>query len=118
MLARCKASFVEHQKALGTIGIILLGTSLVVGLSRLSWLYSKREPIRIEVVASLAEALPAPDSENSKTGSYVASKAGKRYYLLSCSGAQTIKESNKIFFKTKAEAEARGYTPAATCKEI
>jgi hypothetical protein len=51
-------------------------------------------------------------------GGYVAAKSGTKYHLPWCSGAQRIKEENKIWFKTKAEAEAAGYTPAANCKGI
>ncbi len=47
---------------------------------------------------------------------YVASKSGKKYHLPWCSGAANIKESNKIWFDSKAAAEAAGYTPAANCK--
>ena len=114
-LARCKASIREHQKALQNIGIILLSGTLFLGLARLSWLYTAREPVRIEEVA-LGEGSTPTLPGSLSNGSYVASKAGKRYYLTSCSGPKNIKESNKIYFATKAAAEARGYTPAATCK--
>lgn len=49
---------------------------------------------------------------------YVASKNGQVYHLLHCSGAKRISEANKIFFNTKAEAEAAGLRPAANCKGI
>lgn len=49
---------------------------------------------------------------------YVASKNGTKYHLPWCSGAQRIKEENKVWFKSKAEAEAAGYTPAANCKGL
>jgi hypothetical protein len=65
---------------------------------------SEREPETTQAVAS--------------EGSYVASKSGEKYHLPWCSGAQHIKEENKVWFKTKAEAEAAGYTPAANCKGI
>ncbi len=51
-------------------------------------------------------------------GGYVASKSGTKYHLPWCSGAKRIKEENKIWFKTKSEAEAAGYEPAANCKGI
>lgn len=46
---------------------------------------------------------------------YVASKSGEAYHLPYCGGAARIKEENKIYFKSKAEAEAAGYRPAANC---
>ena len=54
----------------------------------------------------------------SAEGGYVASKSGTKYHLPWCSGAKRIKEENKVFFKTKEEAEKAGYTPASNCKGI
>jgi hypothetical protein len=51
-------------------------------------------------------------------GQYVASKTGKSYHLPWCSGAKLIKEENKVWFSSKEEAEARGYTPAGNCPGI
>lgn len=51
-------------------------------------------------------------------GQYVASKTGKSYHLPSCSGAKLIKEENKVWFATKEDAEAHGYTPAGNCPGI
>ena len=54
----------------------------------------------------------------SASGSYVASKNSNKYHLPWCSGAARITEENKIWFSSKAEAEAAGYTPAGNCKGI
>ena len=51
-------------------------------------------------------------------GQYVASKSGAKYHLPWCAGAKSISEKNKIWFASKEEAEAAGYTPAANCKGI
>lgn len=51
-------------------------------------------------------------------GAYVGSKSGTKYHLPWCPGAQQMKEENKIWFDTKEEAEAAGYTPASNCKGI
>jgi len=48
-------------------------------------------------------------------GSYVASKTGKAYYFPWCAVALRIKDANKVWFATKAAAEAAGYKPAANC---
>ena len=59
---------------------------------------------------------PVPPTALSKSAhNFVASKAGTKYHALTCSGAKTIKESNKIYFATVDEAEAAGYTRAANC---
>ena len=49
---------------------------------------------------------------------YVASKNSTKYHLPGCSGAKRITEANKIWFSSKAEAEATGRTPAANCPGI
>lgn len=47
----------------------------------------------------------------------VASKASSShlYHYTWCSGAQRIKETNKVWFANSAAAEAAGYTLAANC---
>jgi capsule polysaccharide export protein KpsE/RkpR len=52
------------------------------------------------------------------TNTYVASKNGTKYHLITCPGAKQIKEENKIYFSTKEEALRAGYTPASNCKGI
>lgn len=46
---------------------------------------------------------------------YVGSKNSDKYHLLWCSGAKRITEENKVFFKSKEEAESAGYKPAGNC---
>jgi len=45
----------------------------------------------------------------------VASSGGTKYHRLDCSGADSIKEDNKIYFNSIELAKAAGYTPAANC---
>ncbi len=49
----------------------------------------------------------------------VASKAAgsKLYHYSWCSGAQRIKETNKLWFPTEADAISAGYTLAANCPD-
>jgi len=51
-------------------------------------------------------------------GKYVASKNGSAYHLPWCSGAQRIKESNKVWFDTTEAAEAAGYRAASNCNGL
>lgn len=67
-------------------------------------------------VAAAVEKTPEPALNAG--GQYVASKNGEKYYLPWCGGVSRIKEENKVWFASKAEAEAAGYTPAANCKGI
>lgn len=100
--------------------IFLVGIS-GFGLGRLSALLSKKEPIRIEeAVKSLQEGETANALHPAEQleGKYVGSRSGSVYHALGCLGAAKIKEENKIWFRSKEEAAARGYQPAANCPEL
>ena len=81
------------------------------GLGRLSALEDVRPPISISVAPSGAR----PEGM-ALGGQFVASISGRTYYFPWCSGAQTLKSSNEIWFRSEAEAQAAGYTPAKNCK--
>jgi hypothetical protein len=51
-------------------------------------------------------------------GVYVGSRKGTKYHLPWCAGARTISEANKVWFTSKEDAVAQGYTPAQNCKGI
>jgi len=52
----------------------------------------------------------------SQIGDFVASRNGAKYYPIGCSGINRIKEDNKVYFRTEAEAQASGLTKSSTCK--
>jgi len=54
--------------------------------------------------------------EIAKEKRYVASKSGKLYYSLGCSGAKRITLKNMIWFSTKEEAEKSGFEFSSSCK--
>lgn len=54
----------------------------------------------------------------SSGGEVVASKTGTKYYLPWCGTVSRIKEENKVYFASKAEAEKAGYAPAKNCKGL
>ena len=64
----------------------------------------------------LAEKDNALDPSLTKKRMYVASKNGKLYYSLGCSGAKRISTKNEIWFATSSEAEKAGFTLSASCK--
>lgn len=41
----------------------------------------------------------------------------KKYHFLWCPGAEKIKEENKIYFSSEAEAQSRGYALARNCSK-
>ncbi len=71
-----------------------------------------------QTAAPVAASGKESSQENAPAGGFVASKNGTKYHALWCPGAQQIKEENKVFFDTKEEARAAGYTPAGNCKGI
>ncbi len=62
-----------------------------------------------------AAAASANTSVGQGSDPYVASRTGKKYYLATCGSAKRIAEANRVYFATKADAEAAGLTPAANC---
>ena len=57
-------------------------------------------------------------TNDSQSGQVVASKNGEVYHYPWCSGAQRMKEENKIYFNSITEAKAAGLRPAANCPEL
>jgi hypothetical protein len=47
---------------------------------------------------------------------YFASNRGTKYYPIGCSAGGTIKQENRIYFKTVAEAEQAGYVLSSSCR--
>ena len=69
----------------------------------------------VSEVKSASNFIPLQPSTEKK---YVGSKTGTKYHLLTCAGAKTIKDTNKIYFSSKDDAEKQGYKPASNCKGI
>ena len=103
--------------------IIILVAVISFGLGRLSKIREEKTPITIEN-AEIGESKPLLTSNVDKTNSsatskiFVASRNGKKYYYAWCESANVIKEQNRIWFSTQAEAEKAGYQPAANCKGL
>lgn len=51
-------------------------------------------------------------------GQVVASRTGSAYHYPWCGGASSIKEGNKVWFKSEEAARAAGYKPAKNCKGL
>lgn len=107
--------------------IVLVGLSSF-GLGRLSVSnISKEEDIKLEntdlgiVKGEIGKSGEVESSmknieSNFKERMYVASKNGKLYYTVSCSGANRIREENKVWFASRIDAEKAGYSLSSSCK--
>ncbi len=106
------------------IFVIICVALIAFGLGRFSAISEKKTPITIENLASTSTSYVdvKNNTDNTRTLSaeklYVASKNGTKYHYPWCSGGQSIKEENKIWFSSKEEAEKAGYQPASNCKGL
>jgi len=82
---------------------------------------NKHQPI---VFTEVAAALPGKYIEENKkalsggktpVSEIFSSKSGTKYYYVWCSGAGRVKAENRVYYKTKEEAESSGKTLAANC---
>ncbi len=112
------------KDALTILIVVLVGLSCF-GIGRLSK-ESSSSGIKIEyptqenatVGLSNTTLNTSPNSIiSTKTSqNYFASKNGHKYYPSGCSAGKTIKDGNKIYFNSPAEAEKAGYELSSSCK--
>jgi hypothetical protein len=57
------------------------------------------------------------DKNSTSSGKYVGSKNSNKYHLPDSAAAKRIKEENKVWFKSKEDAEAKGYEPGSSVKK-
>ena len=116
MISKIKNFFKSYEKDLILAVVIILVALISFGLGRLSKIGESRVPITIE---NLSTTTPTEKiTDNKIMGNFVASKNGTKYHYPWCSGAQSIKEENKIWFSTAEEAQKAGYQPASNCKGL
>ena len=126
-----KLNIIPDDLFLGLVIVLVAFGSF--GLGRLSKIAGAKTPIRIENAPEVTADTFKTSANNEKVSvstaqmaniigataeQLVASKSGKKYYYPWCTGVQKIKEENRIYFASKTEAEARGYTPSSTCKGL
>lgn len=107
-------------------GVVLVLVALSsFGLGRISQsdLGTQHKASSIQFAEHEASAAVIKTASSSATAvgsstTYVGSKNGTKFHLPWCPGASHIKEENRIYFSSKAEALASGYTPASNCKGI
>lgn len=126
-LKRVKDKIKPFEDDVILAAVVVFVALIAFGLGRLSAVLDKKMPIKVEnISASLGEVeptwrgstSPASPSTSVVEGLLVASKTGAKYHFPWCSGALRIKEENKVWFKSREEAEKAGYTPASNCKGL
>lgn len=89
--------------------MILVGTASF-GLGKLSAYEKQKTPITV------SESVQDINSVNTnQKGIVFSAKSGTKYYYPACSGASKIKEENRVWFNTIADAIALGLTLATNC---
>lgn len=104
------------------VAIIILVGFASFGLGRLSTLEKQGNGIEIRYPQNYEARVSAAGDTKIETvsdgGLLVGSRQGSKYHFPWCSGAQRIKESNKIWFSSAEDARNAGYSPAANCKGL
>ena len=115
-------AFIAEDVYFYTVLIIVI-SMLSFGLGRMSVheTQSQKQPQIVLTEQSAAVAHVAVDSSATTTTTevvknFVASKKGTKYHLSTCPGVKQIKEDNKVYFSSEAEAKASGYSRAKNCK--
>lgn len=129
-LLKIKAWLKGNQRDLWLSLLVFLVSVGSFGLGRLSAVWPEEEPVVIENRESgimnpgkgngNAAVVQSHESnpiilDPAPQGAFVASRNGSSYHLPDCPGAKQIKSENRIWFPTKAEAQAAGYKPAGNC---
>lgn len=116
-------SFIESEKGKDILTVVII---VLVGLGsfelgRLSK-QNTSSGIKIEYLgqnqeASAVSALEvlSPAAQNSGKN-FFASNRGTKYYPLGCSAGNSIKQENRVYFATGAEAEQSGYSLSRACE--
>jgi len=116
MLVKLK-SFASSERAFTAVLLCLIGIiSFVLGRYSVIDPSFTLQPTNNQAGVVFIDS-PDPVVEPGATR-VVASKSGTKYHLLTCSGASSIKETNKMYFDSIDQAKAAGYTPAANCKGL
>ena len=122
---------VQKRDIYGLCVVVLVALSSFF-LGRLSVFEERAVPVTIENISANSPVVLGEFTESSvvneapvsvkvtkpSAGTYVGSKNGTKFHLPYCPGASQISETNKVWFQTKEEAIAKGYSPASNCKGI
>jgi len=108
--------FVKKNLWLFSLGFLSITLSFSLGIIIGANIIS-RPPITIEkqLITKIEEPIIEKTIIEAKEFPFVASSRGKYYYPVDCSLSNSLKEKNRIYFKTRQEAEKRGYIYNTRC---
>ena len=106
---KCKMTLAAIPRDVLIVAVIVLASIASFGLG---FLAGRDEGFVEQGSGGASEGSLAPTGT---AGEVVASKAGTKYYLPGCAGANRIAEENKVYFASPELARAQGYEPADNC---
>jgi len=110
------AKLLTRKDIYAALTIVLVGlASFFLGAM---WQKDKGRP-EISISLPAADSINSPQADSgdgNSTDAYIGSYTSKIYRLATCPGVSAISAQNKVYFATKASAEAAGYVPAKNCK--
>lgn len=108
--------FVKKNFWLFSLGFLSITFSFSIGIIIGANIIS-RPPITIEkqLITKIEESTIDKTTITAKEFPFVASSRGKYYYPVGCSLSNSLKEENRIYFKTQQEAKNRGYIYNTRC---
>lgn len=117
-VVKFKSSEGSWRQDVGIIAILVLTACASFGMGYMAGKDGGKEPVQVFESHESARFQPVSAEELARidvSGAFVASVSGSRYYLPECGGVGRINPENRIWFDSKEEVEAAGYTPAANC---
>ncbi len=127
MITKIKNFCKPYEKDLIIVIVIVMVAFISFGLGRLSKIRDNKPPVIIDNIGAAPGQIKSVFSPGmaqnelvipNQGGMLVGSKNGTKYHYPWCSGAQSIKEENKVWFSSAEEARQAGYTPASNCKGL
>lgn len=111
-LKKIKQIFVTYERELCVAIFVIFIPLFILGIARMSLIEAQKSPVRVFMGQTTNNVGIIGPQE---AGLLVGSKNSTKYHYPWCSGAQRIKDSNKVWFSSEKEARDRGYTPAGNC---
>src|SRR3989338_5359601 len=114
----------KQSEVVLAIGVVLIAI-IAFESGRISAIRRFDDPLEIKYAPAAVAGQNPSSGQDKKTSQspqkldlrVVASKNSTLYHFLWCSGAQRIKEENKIIFSSEQEAQSRGYKIASNCEK-
>lgn len=90
-------------------------SGIKIGYPSQGQLKSIDQTANVNPTAESVKITATTKNSNSIVKNFFASNRGSKYYPTGCSAGKTIKLENRVYFATREEAVAAGYTLSSSC---